>query len=279
VSSEIGQITANASTYPIVSSNADNILVKVYDLNTTINSSDFYSGLIGWGNNDVASKKMIDIMNNNADPRLRAMFQPGEKAAANTYTGLDQSLDGSTQQALIDGGTLARYNFNNISKNKFMPGILINAAEVNFLLAEYYLNTANDAAAKAAYNAGISQSIEFYFGLGGALPATLPAEETAYINSPAISWAGAATTADKMNLIAIQKWTNYSVLQPLESWAEYRRTKLPAFSFVTDASSNVLPQPPSRWIYPTEEQTYNSANYQAVKANDTFTAKIFWDVK
>jgi hypothetical protein len=41
----------------------------------------------------------------------------------------------------------------------------------------------------------------------------------------------------------------------------------------------VLPQPPSRWIYPTEEQTYNSANYQAVKANDTFTAKIFWDVK
>jgi hypothetical protein len=279
VASEIGQITANPSTYPVVSSNAENILVKVYDPGTTINSNDFYTGLIGWGNNDVASKKMIDIMNTNTDPRLSVMFQPGEKAAANTYIGLDQSLDGSTQQTLIDGGTLARYNFAYISKNKSLPGILITAAEVDFLLAEYYLNAGNDAAAKAAYNAGISQSIEFYFGLGGALPATLPAEETTYINKAGISWAGAATTADKMNLIAIQKWTNYSVLQPLESWAEYRRTKLPAFSFVTDASGSVLPQPPSRWVYPTDEQTFNAANYQAVKANDTFTAKIFWDVK
>ena len=284
VSSEIGQITANASTYPVVSSNADNILVKVYDLNTTINSNDFYDGLIGWGNNDVASKKMIDIMINNSDPRLGAMFQLGAHPDSDInkkpiYAGLDQSLNGSAQQTLIDGGTLSRYNFTNISKNKFMPGILINAAEVNFLLAEFYLNAGNDAAAKAAYNAGISQSIEFYFGLGGALPATLPADETVYINSPGINWTNAATTTDKMNLIAIQKWTNYSVLQPLESWAEYRRTKLPAFSFVTDASSSVLPQPPSRWVYPTDEQTFNSANYQAVKAKDSFTTKIFWDVK
>ena len=168
-----------------------------------------------------------------------------------------------------------------------MPGILITAAEVDFLLAEYYLNAGNNSAAQTAYENGIDQSIDFYFGLrsisndnsAGPLTATSAAEKNAYINSNGIKWANAATTADKMNLIAIQKWTNYSVLQPLESWAEYRRTKLPAFSFVTDASSSVLPQPPSRWIYPTEEQTYNSANYQAVKGKDSFTAKIFWDVK
>ena len=286
VSTEIGQITSNASTYPIVSSNADNILVKVYDLNTTINSNDFYTGLIGWGNNDVASKKMIDLMNTNGDPRLRAMFQPGANAGS-TYTGLDQSLDGNTQSTLINSGTLARYNFSTISKNNYMPGILITAAEVDFLLAEYYLNAGNNAAAQTAYENGISQSIDFYFGLrsisndnsAGPLTATSATEKDAYINSGAIKWSNATTAAGKMNLIATQKWINYSVLQPLESWAEYRRTKLPALSFVTDASSTVLPQPPSRWIYPTEEQTYNSANYQAVKAKDTFTAKIFWDVK
>lgn len=291
VSTELAQITANVATYPVVSTNDDNILVKVYNINNNntvnINSTGFYGGLIGWGDNDVASKKMIDIMNANGDPRLRAMFQPGAKAAANTYAGLDQSLDATSQQALIASGNLSRYNFSTISKNDYLPGILINAAEVDFLLAEYYLNTGNDLAAKTAYENGISQSIDFYYWLrsisdnnsAGPLTATSTAEKDAYIASPGINWTLAATTADKMNLIAIQKWTNYNVLQPLESWAEYRRTKLPAFSFVNDPSSSVLPQPPSRWIYPTSEQTYNAANYQAVKANDTFTAKIFWDVK
>jgi hypothetical protein len=290
VSTEIAQITGNASVYPIVSINADNILIKVYNNNnnntTNINSDDFYNGLIGWGDNDVASKKMIDIMKNNADPRLRAMFQPGAKAGG-TYAGLDQSLGGTDQQTLIASGNLSRYNFSTISKNNYLPGILINAAEVNLLLAEYYLNAGNNAAAKTAYENGISQSIDFYYWLrsisndnsAGALTPTSATEKNAYIASNGISWLNAATTADKLNLIAIQKWTNYSVLQPLESWAEYRRTKLPAFSFVTDASSSVLPQPPTRWIYPTSEQTYNTANYQTVKGKDSFTTKIFWDVK
>ena len=293
VSTEIAQITSNASTYPVVSSNDDNILVKVYDLSTPI-SSDFYQGIIGWGANDVASKKMIDIMNTNGDPRLRAMFQPGlhpDSTLINPkkpiYAGLDQSLNGSDQQVLIASGKLSRYNFSTLSKNRFLPGILITAAEVNFLLAEYYLNAGNDAAAKTAYESGISQSVDFYYwlrtlsddGSAGPLAPTSTTEKNAYITSNGINWLNAATTADKLKLIAIQKWTNYSVLQPLESWAEYRRTKLPAFSFVNDPSTSVLPQPPTRWIYPTNEQTYNTANYQAVKGKDTFTTKIFWDVK
>ncbi|MCO5946548.1 SusD/RagB family nutrient-binding outer membrane lipoprotein [Mucilaginibacter flavidus] len=285
VSTEIAQIASTPATYPIVSSNDDNILVKVYDLNTPI-SSDFYSGIIGWGDNDVASKKMIDIMNTNGDPRLRAMFQPGAKAG-NTYAGLDQSLIGSDQQPLIAGGTLSRYNFSTLSKNRFLPGILITSAEVSFLLAEYYLNAGNDAAARTAYENGISQSVDFYYWLrtlsndssAGPLAPTSTSEKNTYITSNGINWLNAATTADKLKLIAIQKWTNYSILQPLESWAEYRRTKLPAFSFVNDPSSSVLPQPPTRWIYPTSEQTYNTANYQAVKAKDSFTTKVFWDVK
>ena len=66
-------------------------------------------------------------------------------------------------------------------------------------------------------------------------------------------------------------------MQPDEAWAEVRRLKLPVLNFVPDNGIQSLP--PNRWIYPTDEQTYNSANYQAVAASDKLTTKIFWDVK
>ena len=131
----------------------------------------------------------------------------------------------------------------------------------------------------------IGYSIDYYFSLraisdNSESPALVPTdntEKTAYINSNGIKWGNAATTAAKMKLIAIQKWTNYSVLQPLESWAEIRRTKLPALNFQVD-NTNAQTLPPVRWFYPSSENTYNTTNYQAVSAKDKLTTKIFWDV-
>ncbi|MBS1576431.1 MAG: SusD/RagB family nutrient-binding outer membrane lipoprotein [Bacteroidetes bacterium] len=294
VSSEIASITGNPSTYPVVSSNDDNIAIEVYNSATSINDgstsgagsgASFYQGLIGWGSADIPSKPLIDLMITNNDPRLRAMFQPGENAAG-VYAGLDPAQDATTQNALANGGTLSRYNFSTISRNTNVPGMLINAAEVSFLLAEYYLGAGNDAAAKTAYETGINQSIDYYYYLRtlsddntqGTLTPTTQTEKDAYIASSAISWDAAADNAAKLNLIATQKWTNYSVLQPIESWTEIRRLKLPALTFVPD-NTNAQTLPPSRWVYPSDEATYNTENYQAVKANDNFKAKIFWDVK
>jgi hypothetical protein len=93
-----------------------------------------------------------------------------------------------------------------------------------------------------------------------------------------IAWANATSDNEKMNLIAVQKWINYSILQPLESWAEVRRNKLPAFTFASD-NTNALTQPPSRFIYPSDEATYNGENYSKVQSKDNLTSKLFWDVK
>ncbi len=293
VSSEIGAILGNPASYPLVLTNADNIMITVTDPSTGINngtntgaSADFHNGLIGWGGGDIGGKVMIDFMNNNADPRLRAMFEPGANAPAGTYLGLDPSLDNTTQTDLANGGTLARYNRSTLSQNIYLPGMLINAAEINFLLAEYHLNAGNDALAQSAYGAGINESIDYYFWVrtisndntAGPLAPTSPAEKNAYIASNGVAWANAVTPADKLNRIAIQKWINYNVLQPVEAWAEIRRLKLPVLNFVPDnsATANV---PPSRWVLPSDEITYNSTNYQAVAAEDKLTAKIFWDVK
>lgn len=279
--SELAAIVGNPSSYPVCTTNDDNILIDVVSLSTSI-SSDLYSGLSGWGNNDIATKVMIDTMQNNGDPRLRAIFQPGDSAAG-VYYGLNQMLDATTQGKLQSSGKLARYNYTTISKNHFLPGIIMTAAETQLLLADYYLNSANDAAAKAAYERGINTSIDFYYYLYSksdnserTVAPTSAAEKTAYLASR-MAWAG--TTAQKENLIALQKWINYNALKPLENWAEIRRTKLPVLNFEVDNASSLASQPPARLTYSDNEKSLNTANYDEVRDNDKLDTKIFWDVK
>ncbi|MEO9146516.1 MAG: SusD/RagB family nutrient-binding outer membrane lipoprotein [Ginsengibacter sp.] len=294
VSSEITAMLANPAAYPMVLTNDDNIMISVTDPTSGVNNgsntgsgADFHNGLIGWGGGDIAGKVMIDSMNNNSDPRRRAMFEPGDSAKpAGTYIGLDPSLANTPATDLVNGGTLARYNRSTLTQNIFIPGMLINAAEVNFLLAEYYLKGGVDAPAQSAYEAGINQSIDYYFWVrtisndntAGALAPTSPAEKNAYMTSSGVAWDKAGTSAEKLNRIAIQKWINYNVLQPVECWSELRRLKLPVLNFVSD-NSGLQSLPPNRWVLPSNEITFNSANYQSVGANDKLSTKIFWDVK
>jgi hypothetical protein len=289
-SSEMAAILGNAASYPLVSDYTQTISFKVVSITSGVNngtntgsSSDFYTGLIGWGQADRANMIMIDSMNNNSDPRLRAMFEPGDSAKG-LYIGLDPTLASTAQTNLLNGGTIARYNRSTLSQNNYIPGMLINAAEIDFMIAEYYLNAGSDANAQAAYEAGITQSIKYQFWLRTisndntvAPPAPLGGTEIAdYLASPGVSWAAAGSNAEKLNRIAIQKWINYNVQQPMEAWAEVRRLDLPVLTFVPD--NGVQKLPPPRWLYPTNEGTYNAANYQAVQAKDNLTTKIFWDL-
>ncbi|MGN6617884.1 MAG: SusD/RagB family nutrient-binding outer membrane lipoprotein [Ilyomonas sp.] len=291
VKSEISAIVNNPSTYPIVTTNDDNILINVVNTTTAINngtntgnSADFYTGLIGWGSADRAGKEMIDFMNTNKDPRERAMFEPGE-AANGTYIGLDPSLTSTQQTAILDAGTIARYNRSTLSQNIYLPGILITAAETNLSLAEYFLNEGMDASAKTAYEAGATASIDFYFWLrtlsdnsvSGDLQPLASSEISDYLTQTDVAWNSATTAAEKLKRIATQKWINSSVLRPMETWAEYRRLDLPVLTFKPDVGTQQLP--PYRWLYPTNESTYNTANYKAVKDKDNPDTKIFWDVK
>jgi hypothetical protein len=77
-------------------------------------------------------------MKSTNDPRLRAMFEPGLNAAG-IYNGLDPMSVSAVQTTLVAGGTISIYNRSTLSRNQFFPGILMNASEVHFLIAEYYL--------------------------------------------------------------------------------------------------------------------------------------------
>ncbi|HEX5154130.1 MAG TPA: SusD/RagB family nutrient-binding outer membrane lipoprotein [Parafilimonas sp.] len=289
--SEIASIIGNTGTYPIVTTNDENTQVNVISTTTPINngtgtgnSADFYSGLIGWGSADRAGKVMIDLMNTNSDPRERAIFEPGDSAKG-VYIGLDPSLTSTQQTDILNGGTIARYNRSTLSQNIKLPGTLITAAETQLSLAEYYLNAGNDAGAKAAYEAGITESINYYFWLrtlsdnsvSGPLDTLATGEIANYLAKANVAWNTATTAADKLNRIATQKWINSNVMRPMETWAELRRLDLPVLTFTQDAGTQKLP--PTRWFYPGNELTYNADNYAAVQAKDKLDTKIFWDVK
>ena len=283
---EIAEILGNSATYPVVDSNDQNIQINIFNTATGINIDDFQGGLEGGGwYANTAGKKMIDHMNTNMDPRLPIIFEPGEKAAGK-FTGIDPMGVNSDQALQTNNGLIAIYNRYTISRNKYLFGTIINAAQVSLIKAEYYLRAGNDASAKTAYETAISQSAKFYNGilaLSNATGVIAPAAATdaqiaTYTASTGISWTKATTSADKLALIASQKWIHSNILQPYENWSEIRRLDLPSFTFQADASNNQT-LPPVRWYYPNNEITYNNANYKVIADKDKLTTKIFWDVK
>lgn len=280
--SEINAILSNPTGYPLIGSNTDNVQIGVLDLNTPINSSGFRTGLEDW-NGNMASKPMIDLMKSTTDPRLRVIFEPGVNAAG-AYDGVDVTA-ASGQDALIAGGKIAMYNRTTLSRNQFFPGVLMNAAEVSFLAAEAYVRAGNAAAAKTAYEKGVTESVNQYYAFRAlskdatspAIAALAASEITSYLANATVAFDNATTTAARLQLIMTQKWIHMNVVQPVELWSEVRRLD-PALNFWTDAS-NAQSKPPVRWTYPGSEQIYNKANYSIVSSKDNLNTKLFWDVK
>jgi hypothetical protein len=269
----------------IVDENAENIAFRVYNQNsdTGLNTSGFIDAMETASNN-LAPKPMIDHMNTNNDPRKPWLFEP-TLSTPGVYTGLDPMLAPGDQEQLINDSKISTYNRSVISRNKWLPGTLINAAEVNLILAEYYSRNGNAGTAKTYFEKAIRQSVEYYVRLGDKAdvltwkPTVEPTalEIETYITT--INFGGATTPAAQLELIAFQKYIHYNIMQADESWAEQRRLKLPALPFREDETSSIRKTPPTRWTYPTSESVYNTDNYNAVKANDNLSTKIFWDIK
>jgi len=285
VASEVPEIISNQDKYPLVLDNDDNIQMNVYvtsgDVGLFAELQDALEGG-GWYAN-TAGKKMMDFMNATSDPRQRTIFEPGANAGG-VFTGVDPMSNESAQVAQVNSGVVAIYNRSTISRNRKVPGALINAAEVNLLLAEIAARAGENATAKTAYEKAIALSVEFWNdirGLSGdnttaASPGT-PAQVAAYISHPSVSWNAATNLDQRIALLATQKWIHMNILQAYENWAETRRLDGLTFNFWED-NANTQKQPPYRWFYGSSERVYNTANYEKVSAKDNLSTRIFWDV-
>jgi hypothetical protein len=275
------------STYPLLDGNGvgaynpANVDVLLQPLTTTT-SSTLYSALTEIDSYWAPDYKLNKVMLPANDPRIPVMFDkygknvngtfiPNKtyKAMPVTYTSAQQDT-AYANYSIVDSTTF----LNNIK----MPGIVITAPEVNFLKAEAYERWGLGNA-QTAYNTALTQSVYFYYYLnsigGGTVTAPTATDISTFLANANVTYAG--TSAQKQALIYIQKWIHFGFLQSDEAWAEYRRTKYPQLTFTTQTLVG-YETPPTRLLYPSVETAYNT-NYTSVKAKDTRTTKIFWDVK
>ncbi|MFC5625053.1 SusD/RagB family nutrient-binding outer membrane lipoprotein [Algoriphagus winogradskyi] len=284
--SEIASILSNPGAYPIVDTNDSNILFQIYSLGTLMGANQFQSGLEDWDGN-IAGKRILDHMVDNKDPRLTYVFEknPNPNTVVEDYLGLDPLMNPTAQNELVLTQTLSIYNRSTLSRNQFFPGVIMTAAEVHLLAAEYYLKEGQDAMAKSHYEESVKQSIGFYQNMRSisnnaespnpVVPTTESIAE--YLAMDEISWDAASGMDEKLTLIAEQKWLHFNVVQSNESWTEIRRLGKIDFDFWVD-NSNQQNLPPSRWMYPGSEQSYNMENYSVVQPEDKLTNTIFWDM-
>jgi len=239
-----------------ISSNAENVAF-VY-LSAPPNTNPVWEDLVQSGRQDfVAANTIVDAMNALNDPRVPLYFTVDANGG---YTG---------------GIYAASNNYATYSKpsttleDPTLEGILIDYAEVRFLLAEAVARGFNvGGTVEAHYEAAIRASME-YWGAS-------TAEADAYLAQASVAYATAA--GDWRQKIGTQKWIAlYN--RGFDGWVEWRRFDYPILNVPDGLTYGDIPV---RYTYPIQEQTLNKENYTRGAASvggDVVTTKLFWDVQ
>jgi len=235
--------------------------------------------------NHCASYPIISYMSQTSDPRISYAFSL--RAKDNTYVG---QLPGCRTLMGDWLGISSGYNEDYVSMINYsvaaaMPIYMFTQSELQFLIAEVQLRfNNNDTAAKAAYEAGVTEDFTSR-GVEG-ISAFLAASRT--------GWDRQSTTTDKLNLIYMQKWVALLYRDHMEAWSEIRRTDIPALS---SASAKTIYNDPSAYTagdmiepgvnyinagglakrvpYPSTARSLNKNTPTAKLLSD----RVFWDVK
>ncbi|MFT3795315.1 SusD/RagB family nutrient-binding outer membrane lipoprotein [Flavobacterium sp.] len=219
-----------------------------------------YAQLVASDRNDfVASKTIVDAMNTLSDPRRPIYF--GFKPGTTDYVGG------------INGAANLYPNFSPMSdliKSNNLPGVLFEATELNFYLAEAAeRGYAVGGTAESYYNAAINASFE-YWGIAGAA--------AGYLADPAVAYATAAGTWQEK--IGKQAWIAF-FNRPFEGWNNYRRLDVPTLIAPPNAVAAAEGKVPIRFTYPINEATVNEDNLQAAitaMGGNKLQTRVFWDV-
>ena len=316
----IGEILGNSSRYPLIETNAQNMGVNGDTQTDTFNYGKGIAQALAGRHEGSGSQAMLDAMNvpangipnENTDPRIAAIYDcnpDGEYVAYNntlTSSEISKISDDKNKEYLerdpklhanyycyID--SIAFAGWKEYQGNANLNGIWINAAEVALSKAEAYLMgygvSANAETAKKYFIDGVVLSNEYYWNMKttsslhkdgndsykGFRALTVPTTDdfTAYANK---IWKG------NQECVATQLWLNFGFMNELEAWNVTRRTGFPTVKFARDTQQNDYPTPPHRLPYPTDEVTYNLANYEAAVATNCggdntrggYYTKLFW---
>jgi len=253
----MAEILADATKFPIFTSNADNASLKcttVLPSNNEWNQILIQGGRTDWN----ISKTLADKMNSLGDTRITVYANPTK---AGTYEGHANGLPDAIATAYLATSSTIGSTFTKADA----PEVIMTYSELNFILAEAALDgdiTKGDA--KTYFETAINASFTQY-GL------TAPATFLANVG---------AVTREK---VLEQKWVSLFA-QGIEAWTEWRRTGFPVFP--ANDPRAVLKNDgvrPTRFNYPSSEYSLNA---DAVKLGETLNGgpndmktKLWWAEK
>ena len=199
------------------------------------------------------SEEFLSTLQDMGDPR-ETLY--ADSTATGEYVGMPYGLE--------DGPSFDLKNFTSrftaSLREATAPACLLRMSEVKFLQAEAALKGIVGSAGDAAgfYAEGVTAAMNEW-GI------TDQAAIDAYI---------AANPLVDITSIATQMWIALYG-NGLESWATWRRLDYPVLEVPPAAFTNYIPV---RGLYPTTEQSTNSANLLAVPGDDLMSTKVWWDV-
>lgn len=240
----------------VFTSNADNFALSYSS--STPNTNPLWEDLVQSGRSDfIAANTLTDVLNALNDPRTSAFF-----------TNLDAVTGDAIGGAYGDNNSYAANSQpGEMLKDPTLPGVIIDFAEVSFLLADASERGYNVGGTAAQhYENGVTASIESW---GGDAVAA-----TAYLLQPDVAYATAPGTWKEK--IAKQKWLAlYN--RGFEGWSTFRLYDAPTMNIAVQAGT----LPPTRFTYPVTEFSLNGDNVAAAATaigGDNLMTKVFWDV-
>jgi hypothetical protein len=239
-----GLISSNAENAIFTFSSDANIANPLFRDNTLNNRDDFN-----------ITAELVNALNDAGDPRVNAYAAPNNTG---DIVGLPYGLTDGEAFALKS--TTSRPN--TAVREATAPAVIMDYAEVQFLLAEAYQRGIATGDAAAAYAEGITASMNYW----GIDDATAIADYIAANPYDAANWKAS---------IGLQKWFAFYMNGP-QAWAEWRRLDQPQLAVPAAALNDVIPV---RLPYPVDEQARNGTNLSATTSTpDDLSTKLWWDV-
>lgn len=160
-----------------------------------------------------------------------------------------------------------------------LTGMILNHAEIKFILAEAAARGWITGSPETFYNDGVLNSITLWLPLWPTIinsQTGLPNNINTFLIAGDIQWNNNAVLEDKLERIHLQKY--YALfLADMQQWFEYRRTGHPKLPVGNGLKNNGVM--PSRMTYPVYVQSSNPTNYQlavAAQGADLISTKVWW---
>lgn len=290
-------VETSSSKYPIMASNDDSAILRWTGVGaytspyvTSVREQDFRSPAI--------ASFFIDNLRDWADPRIdistygtNGVNRWGITQGSNGFAGVPSGYVPGT-------GVGKQSDFYSSAQkpqslqNDPLTGMIMNYAELQFILAEAAAKGWISGSAENYYTTGVLNSITLWLpnypnatALG--TPPSPPVGITdatflKYLDDAELKWDDSlpldapAGTMSKMEKIHLQKY--YALfLEDLQQWFEYRRTMHPSIPYGPGLRNNGVM--PARMVYPVYVQSANPTNYKAAvvaQGQDLISTQVWW---